>query len=94
MSEPDRKASGYEPKWQDRLDPFGHLFVNLDDHLESMLQAMPDAELSALQEATTQVTTGNCWCYVYDANPFVQRAILKEQGRRKVLFMDEEDGDA
>lgn len=77
------------PTWKDRLEPFGYLLVNLDDAIGSMLRAMSDADLAALADATHRVTTTNCWCYVWDAAPFVRRAVVSEQGRRKVLFMDE-----
>jgi hypothetical protein len=79
----------YVPTWQDRLGPFGYLFVDLDERIEAALRAMSDNDLAAVEDASLQVNRTNCWCYVYDAAPFVKRAAAKERGRRLASFMGE-----
>jgi hypothetical protein len=87
VSTPENGA--YQPSWQDRLEPFGYLFVDLDERIDAALRAMSDDDLAAVEDASLQVNRTNCWCYAYDAAPFVKRAAAKERGRRRAVFMEE-----
>jgi hypothetical protein len=81
-------TDAYVPTWQDRLEPFGYLFVDFDERIEVALRAMSDDALAAVEDASLQVNRTNCWCYAYDVAPFVKRAAAKERDRRRFSFME------